>query len=107
MSRRSRRLEHKYGPPGIFNTDQGSQFTSQTFTQVLKDAEIVLSMDGKGRWVDNVFEERLWRSVKYEEVYLKAYPSPQDAHQQSTEYFLFYNMARRHQALNRCTPDAV
>lgn len=96
-----------YGPPKIFNTDQGAQFTSEAFTSVLKQAGVVISMDGKGRWVDNVFVERLWRSVKYEEVYLKAYESPQEALTQLTQYFQFYNIERRHQALDRQTPDTV
>mgnify|MGYP002640527184 FL=1 len=69
----------KYGKPEIFNTDQGSQFTSDDFTNVLKENDIQISMDGKGRWVDNVFIERLWRSLKYEEVYLKAYESVREA----------------------------
>ena len=96
-----------YGPPKIFNTDQGAQFTSEAFTSVLKQAGVVISMDGKGRWVDNVFVERLWRSVKYEEVYLKAYESPQEALTQLNQYFQFYNIERRHQALDRQTPDTV
>jgi len=97
----------QYGPPEIFNTDQGAQFTSDAFITVLKEAGVVISMDGKGRWVDNVFVERLWRSVKYEEVYLKAYDSPQEASRQLEQYFRFYNTERRHQSLNRCTPDAI
>jgi putative transposase len=96
-----------YGAPGIFNTDQGSQFTSQDFTGVLKQHDIRISMDGKGRWVDNVFVERLWRSVKYEEVYLKAYDSIGDARDSLGRYFAFYNAKRRHQSLDRQTPDSV
>jgi putative transposase len=99
-------LEH-YGSPEIFNTDQGSQFTSEAFTGVLKDSGITISMDGKGRWIDNVFIERLWRSLKYEEVYLKAYESVKEARQSIGDYFKFYNQERRHQALARCTPDEV
>jgi len=99
-------LEH-YGPPKIFNTDQGSQFTSEAFTGVLKASGITISMDGKGRWIDNVFIERLWRSLKYEEVYLKAYESVEEARQSIGNYFKFYNQERRHQALARCTPDDV
>lgn len=97
----------QYGCPEIFNTDQGSQFTSDEFTQVLKDNDISISMDGKGRWVDNVFVERLWRSVKYEEVYLKAYDTVADAKQSLGSYFEFYNTERRHQSLAKQTPDTV
>jgi putative transposase len=96
-----------YGAPEIFNTDQGSQFTSEEFTGVLKQHDIQISMDGKGRWVDNVFVERLWRSVKYEEVYLRAYDSVSDARASLGGYFEFYNTKRRHQSLDRCTPDSV
>jgi len=95
----------RYGRPEIFNTDQGAQFTSEEFTSVLTDNGIKISMDGKGRWVDNVFVERLWRSVKYEEVYLKAYDSVGDAKQSLNAYFKFYNVERRHQGLNGSTPD--
>ena len=97
----------KYGAPEIFNTDQGSQFTSEEFTGVLKREEIQISMDGKGRWLDNVFVERLWRSVKYEEVYLKAYDNVGHARQSLAAYFKFYNEKRRHQSLDRQTPDSV
>ena len=83
----------KYGTPEIFNTDQGSQFTSDDFTKVLKAHDIKISMDGKGRWIDNVFVERLWKSVKYEHVYLHAYESVAEARQQLTSYFTFYNDA--------------
>jgi putative transposase len=96
-----------YGAPEIFNTDQGSQFTSEDFTGVLKRHDIRISMDGKGRWVDNVFVERLWRSVKYEEVYLKAYDSIRDVRGSLGRYFAFYNAERRHQSLDRRTPDDV
>jgi putative transposase len=96
-----------YGAPEIFNTDQGSQFTSEDFTGALKDHDIRISMDGKGRWVDNVFVERLWRSVKYEEVYLRAYDSISDACASLGRYFAFYNSKRRHQSLDRRTPDSV
>ena len=81
----------RYGAPDIFNTDQGAQFTSDAFTGVLKDADIRISMDGKGRWVDNVFVERLWRSLKYEEVYLKAYDTVAEARLGIGNYFRFYN----------------
>jgi len=97
----------KNGAPEIFNTDQGSQFTCDDFISVLKKAEIKISMDGKGRWIDNVFIERLWRSVKYEEVYLKAYDSVSDARSSLGKYFVFYNSERRHQNLARRTPDEV
>lgn len=97
----------RYGAPEIFNTDQGAQFTSTAFTDVLKDAGVALSMDGKGRWVDNVFIERLWRSVNYEEVYLHAYESVASARAGLDRYFRFYNAESRHQSLNRQTPDQV
>ena len=97
----------RYGAPEIFNTDQGAQFTSEAFTDALKAAGIRISMDGKGRWVDNVFVERLWRSLKYEEVYLKAYEIVAEARQGMANYFRFYNRERRHQGLNRQTPDQV
>lgn len=97
----------KHGKPEIFNTDQGSQFTSEEFTGVLKGHGIQISMDGKGRWLDNVFIERLWRSVKYEEVYLKAYSSMVHAKKSLEKYFRFYNERRRHQSLDRQTPDSV
>ena len=97
----------RFGPPGIFNTDQGAQFTSEAFTGVLKRHGIAISMDGKGRWVDNVFVERLWRSVKYEDVYLKAYETPAELRAGLARYFEFYNARRRHSALDRRTPDAV
>lgn len=97
----------KYGTPEIFNTDQGSQFTSVAFTTILNDHSISISMDGRNRWIDNVFIERLWRTVKYEEVYLKAYSSIVEARRQLTEYFEFYNQRRRHQGLDYRTPDEV
>lgn len=96
-----------YGTPEIFNTDQGMQFTSQDFTGVLKHHNIAISMDGKGRWIDNIFVERLWRSLKYEEVYLKGYRNVSQAKIGIKEWFMFYNTERRHQALNRKTPDKV
>nr|WP_284091060.1 IS3 family transposase [Acinetobacter pittii] len=95
----------KYGRPKIFNTDQGSQFTSDAFIDVLKSNGIQISMDGKGRWVDNVMVERLWRSVKYEEVYLKAYSNVLDAKKQLNAYFEFYNLKRPHSSLDKMTPD--
>lgn len=93
--------------PHIFNTDQGSQYTSRDFTKRVLDAGAQMSMDGKGRALDNIFVERLWRSVKYEEVYLKDYQSMSDAVVQLGAYFHFYNTRRRHQSLNDCTPHAV
>jgi putative transposase len=97
----------RYGAPEIFNTDQGSQFTSDAFTGVLKNKGIAISMDGKGRWVDNVFVERLWRTVKYEDIYLHAYETPITLHTGLTHFFKFYNTQRRHSALDRRTPHAV
>jgi len=97
----------QHGTPEIFNTDQGAQFTSEAFTSVLKREGIQISMDGKGRWLDNVFVERLWRSVKYEEVYLRAYDSIAAARASLGRYFAFYNSERRHQSLDRRTPDSV
>jgi putative transposase len=97
----------KYGAPEIFNTDQGSQFTSDEWIKVLKDAGVAISMDGKGRWIDNVFIERLWRSVKYEEVYLHGYTNGTEARTALTRYFSFYNARRSHQALEYRTPDEV
>ena len=97
----------RYPTPEIFNTDQGSQFTSTDFTQMLKDAEIKISMDGKGAWRDNVFVERLWRSVKYEEVYLHAYKSVPEARTGIGHYLAFYNSRRPHSSLDRMTPDQV
>jgi putative transposase len=96
-----------YGAPEIFNTDQGSQFTSEAFTGILSARGIRISMDGKGRWMDNVFIERLWKSVKYEEVYLKAYNSIAEARRELGVYFEFYNRKRRHQGLDNRTPDDV
>ena len=96
-----------YGKPEIFNTDQGSQFTGIDFIGVLKRENIQISMDGKGRWMDNVFIERLWRSVKYEEVYLRAYEDIGTARASLRRYFEFYNTERRHQSLDRQTPDNV
>jgi putative transposase len=97
----------KYGKPEIFNTDQGSQFTSEDWTDKLKAAGIAISMDGKGRWIDNVFIERLWRSVKYEEVYLHAYDNGTEARRALANYFRFYNERRSHQSLDYRTPDEV
>lgn len=93
--------------PEIFNTDQGVQFTSSDFTELLKHEGIQISMDGRGRALDNVFVERLWRSVKYEEVYLKDYTSVREARQGLGEYFMFYNHKRLHQALGYQTPATI
>jgi putative transposase len=95
----------RYGRPEIFNTDQGSQFTSHDFTSVLSKNSIAISMDGKGAWRDNVFVERLWRSIKYEEVYLKAYDSVSEARASIGRYLTFYNGQRPHSSLDRKTPD--
>jgi putative transposase len=96
-----------YGTPGIFNTDQGSQFTADAFLRVLKDRHIKISMDGQGRWMDNIFIERLWKTVKYQEVYLKAYESLPHARKELTKFFDRYTTRRPHQGLNDRTPDEV
>lgn len=95
----------KYGKPDIFNTDQGSQFTSLDFTYILIDNNIRISMDGRGRWMDNIFIERLWKSVKYEDIYLRAYDSIADVRKGLVGYFDRYNSWRRHQGLDKKTPD--
>ena len=97
----------KFGPPEIFNTDQGSQFTSEEWLAPLKAAGVAISMDGKGRWIDNVFIERLWRSVKYEEVYLRGYANGHEAQRSLSKYFTFYNIRRLHETLDYATPDEV
>ena len=97
----------RYGAPEIFNTDQGSQFTCPAFTEVLKAKDIAISMDGKGCWRDNVFVERLWKSIKYEEVYLHAYESVSAAKAGLGRYITFYNTRRPHASLDRRTPDEV
>lgn len=97
----------RYGNPEIFNTDQGCQFTSESFTGVLKAHDIAISMDGRGRALDNIFVERLWRSVKYEDVYLKGYSNSMELMIGLTEYFVFYNGERPHQSLGNLTPDTV
>jgi putative transposase len=96
-----------YGTPEIFNTDQGSQFTSLEFTELLKEKGIAISMDGKGCWRDNVFVERLWKSIKYEEVYLHAYDTVSEARAGLERYLRFYNQIRPHSALDGFTPDEV
>jgi putative transposase len=95
----------RYDKPDIFNTDQGSQFTSVEFITILKDAKICISMDGKGAWRDNVFVERLWRTIKYEEVYLRAYADVPVARAAIGKYLTFYNSKRPHSSLDRKTPD--
>ncbi|MFN9676308.1 MAG: transposase, partial [Betaproteobacteria bacterium] len=95
----------KHGRPEIFNTDQGSQFTSQAFTDVLAGRGIRISMDGKGAWRDNVFVERLWRTIKYDEVYLRAYESVSQARAWLARFIEFYNTRRPHSSLDRKTPD--
>jgi putative transposase len=103
-------LEHAlstFGPPEIFNTDQGSQFTSQDFTGVLLGKKIRISMDGRGRAFDNIFIERLWRTVKYEEVYLRSYNDGFEARRGLAQYFPFYNTERPHSSLGGCTPKEV
>jgi putative transposase len=97
----------QYGTPDVFNTDQGSQFTSTEFTDILKERSIQISMDGRGRALDNIFTERLWRSLKYEEVYLREYASVSEARQGISNYFEFYNQRRPHQSLGYQTPEAV
>jgi putative transposase len=97
----------KYGRPEIFNTDQGSQFTSIDFTGRLKQEGIAISMDGKGRWCDNVFVERFWRSIKYEEIYLHAYDSVSEARSRIGQYIQFFNNRRPHPSLQAQTPDQV
>ncbi len=95
----------RYGRPEIFNTDQGSQFTSLAFTDVLTKAKVAISMDGRGSWRDNVFVERLWRTIKYEEVYLRAYDTVGQARASIGHYLSFYNTRRPHSSLDRQTPD--
>jgi len=97
---------HRHGRPEIFNTDQGSQFTSLEFTKLLKDNQIAISMDGKGSWRDNVFVERLWKSIKYEDIYLRAYETVSAVKQGVGRYLDFYNRGRPHQSLDGMPPDA-
>jgi len=101
------RALEKFGAPEIFNTDQGAQFTSTTFTSILLAHRVKISMDGRGRALDNIYVERLWRSVKYEEVYLKAYNDGRDTYRGLRDYFSFYNNERPHQSLNYSTPAAI
>ena len=97
----------EHGTPEIFNTDQGAQFTSRFFTERLQSKQVEISMDGKGRALDNVYIERLWRSVKYEDIYLKGYETGADCYQGLTEYFTFYSHERPHQSLDYRTPWEV
>jgi putative transposase len=97
----------RWGTPEIVNTDQGSQFTAEEFTRVVLDAGCKLSMDGRGAWRDNVFVERLWRSVKYERVYLKAYDSVSAARADIADYLGWYNTHRAHSSLEQATPDEM
>jgi len=97
----------RWGTPDIFNTDQGAQFTADDFLDVLRSKGVEISMDGKGRWMDNVFVERLWRSVKYEEVYLHAYPDVAEAKRGIGRYLDFFNDERPHQALGYSTPSEI
>jgi len=97
----------QYGRPAIFNTDQGAQFTSTAFTGRLATAQIAISMDGRGRALDNIFVERLWRTVKYEEVYLNDYRTVTHGRERLADYFPFYNTERPHQALAYRTPSQV
>jgi len=96
-----------HGTPKIFNTDQGSQFTSEIFTRVPIDNDILISMDGKGRAIDNIFVERLWRTVKYENIYFKSYGNGHELEKGLIEYFDFYNYSRLHDSLSNMTPDKV
>jgi putative transposase len=97
----------RYGVPEIFNTDQGAQFTAEAFTQPLQAKGVRVSMDGKGRWIDNVFVERRWRSVKYKDLYLHAYETVREVHVALARYFSFYNARRPHQSLVYRTPDKM
>ena len=98
---------HNYGEPKIFNTDQGSQFTSEKWVTALQDKGVTISMDGRGRALDNIFVERLWRSVKYEDIYLKNYASMPELLLGLAEYFVFYNGERAHQSLSYKTPNEI
>lgn len=96
-----------HGVPAIFNTDQGSQFTSYGFIKVLKDAGVQISMDGRGSWRDNIYVERFWRTLKYEDIYLKSYESVRELKLGISRYFRFYNSRRFHQSLDYRTPDGM
>lgn len=96
-----------YGVPAMFNTDQGSQFTSDGFISVLEDHQVVISMDGKGRALDNIYVERLWRSLKYEDIYIKSYENMRELKEGIKKYFRFYNEERFHQSLDYSTPEMM
>jgi putative transposase len=98
---------HKYGEPAIFNTDQGCQFTSEAFLSVLRDHAIEISMDGKGRALDNIFVERFWRTLKYEDIYIRSYENVEELKQGLNRYFTFYNSERLHQSLDYRTPEEL
>jgi putative transposase len=100
-------LRQTKNKPGIFNTDQGSHFTSPQFTNILESNQIKISMDGRGRCLDNIFVERLWRSVKQENIYLNNYQNVTETRNGLNEYFQFYNERRRHQSLNYLTPQEI
>ena len=107
ISRSQQKQIQEYGCPAIFNTDQGSQFTSEVFQNVLADPHIQVSMDGKGRALDNIRMERLWRSLKYEDIYLKRYETMGELKSGVSAYFNFYNSARFHQSLDYSVPDEM
>ena len=98
---------NQYGAPEIFNSDQGCQFTSEAFTEVLKQWQVRISMDGKGRFKDNIFIERLWRTLKYERIYVKSYETGTELAKDLTDWFSWYNERRKHTSLDKQTPDAV
>lgn len=100
-----KRAMRLYGSPEIFNADQGCQFTSEKWGNCLKSAGVTISMDGKGRWLDNVAIERFWRSIKYEDIYLKSYENPIELHKGIDSYMKRYNIDRPHQSLEYATPD--
>lgn len=102
-----KRAIQTFGPPEIMNTDQGCQFTSENWINTLKDADVIISMDGKGRWVDNVMIERFWRSIKYEDIYLKSYETPRDLGKGVRSYILRYNTQRPHSSLSDATPEEM
>ena len=97
----------RYGAPGIFNSDQGCQYTSEAFTSVLKQWQVRISMDGKGRFRDNIFIERLWRTLKYERVYLRSYATGAELSKDLAEWFNWYNTSRKHTSLDKQAPDTV
>jgi len=96
-----------FGPPGIMNTDQGCQFTSEAWADALKEAKVTISMDGRGRWLDNVMIERFWRSIKYEDIYLKSYETPRELGKGIRSYILRYNTQRPHSSISDATPEEM